>query len=162
MKINNILTALIVSIFILSSCTKDASETIPTRNQDGDYTYSSSSTYYSNNNAVEHESISDGELYTTTSSTIDIQLYPNLGYPFIIEGSNLQVHGDTTTFNISVQQISIQNKTFTVRGAGSINVGSLGNFDGYFTNSKIVFAYKSSNIETYEWVETRTEAIKKN
>lgn len=149
-------------LLFLSSCTKDTVETIPTRNLDGDYFYTSNSTYYSSNNTIDREIISQGGIYVYSNSSISIEVYPNIGYSFTIEGSNLQNHGDTTTFTISMQQIIIYDEIFNLTGTNSVDLDSLGEFDGYFTNNKIVFAYKSYNAKNYEWVETKTEADKRN
>jgi len=159
---------IIVLAFIVTSCSTGEIDIVPTNPQQGDYFYTSTSNYYLGNGTKEKEAVSQGSMSVNNSgSGILLYITPNLGYSYIITINNLEVHGDTTTFRISMQQIQIQSNssdlnTFNLTGTNSIPVGNLGNYDGYFTNEKFVFAFKSTNITSYDWVHTTTEATKRN
>jgi len=162
-----ILLSLVIGVLLVSSCTSNKSDgMIPENNPSGDYLYVSSSKYYSSNDDLEYEGSSDGYMYVnwySGNSTIDIDITPNIGYTYSIQGSNLEQHGDTTTFRISAQTITIGNSQFNVRGTNGVAVPNLGNYDGYYVqDKKIVYAFKSSNIENYESTETSTEGTKRN
>ena len=151
----------------MSSCSKkDSDAPIPDNDPTGDYLYSSQSKSYSADGELEHDGISEGAMYVswyTGSTTMSIQISPNIGYSYTIKGSNLEVHGDTTTFRISSQVVKINETSFNLRGNNDINVPGIGKYDGYFVkNKKIIYAFKSSNIEDYETTETRTEGYYRN
>ncbi len=164
-----VLLSLVFIAALLSSCQKSYSDNeIPTNdnNPSGDYLYSSNSKYYSGEDQIEYEGLSKGNMHvnwTSGNTTMSIQITPNIGYSYSILASNLENHGDTTTFRISAQTVTIQNETFNLRGTNAIDVPNIGKYDGYFIqNKQIVYAYKSSNIENYEFTETTTEGNKRN
>jgi len=162
-----ILFSLVLTLVTISSCSKKYSDSpIPSNDPTGDYIYTSSSKYYSSELIVEHEGISDGSMYVqwySGSTSIDIEITPNIGYSYNIRGTNLQTHGDTTTFRISSQIVNINDQEFNLRGTNSINVPNIGKYDGYYIkDSLIIYAFRSSNIENYETTETTTEGTKRN
>ena len=163
----NILFSLIFALITISSCSiKDSDAPIPINDPSGDYLYISNSKYFSSEGKIEHEGASDGSMYVqwySGNTNIDIQITPNIGYSYNIRGTNLQTHGDTTTFRISTQTVSINDQKFNLRGTNGIDVPNLGNYDGYYIkDSLIIYAFKSSNIENYESTETYTEGTKRN
>jgi len=159
--------AAVTLLFIASSCTKSGyDDQPPINNPSGDYSYTSTSKYYSNINKLEYEGISLGNLYVNWyeyDDNVFIAVTPNIGYSYTIKADNLTAHGDTTTFRINSQVIYLNESQFNLRGTNSITVGDLGNFDGYFIKDKqIEYAFRSSNIESYEITETSTIGTKRN
>ena len=161
----------VVIVFLFNSCNwYDVSEEVPKNNPTGDYLYSSNSTYYSSTDKVEYEGTNQGSLLIDNyTSYLYIYITPNIGYSFEIQASNLDYKPEAklTTFRISTQQIYLKDKTFNLGGANGIEVldtlgNVIGNYDGYFTADSVVFAYKSTNIENFEWTETITTAVTRN
>lgn len=159
---------IIVLAFIVTSCSSGEVDLVPTNPPQGDYFYTSTSDYYLGNGTMDKEATSQGSMRLDQNGSYTVlNITPNLGYSYSISISNLVNHGDTTTFRISMQQIQIYGAnydqiTFNVTGTNSIPVANLGNYDGYYTNNKFVFAFKSTNIQTYDWVHTTTEATRRN
>lgn len=149
-------------ILLIASCDKGDSEDIPTSEIMGDYLYSSSSAYYDAMGLEKIKATSDGSLFIIQFTEMSIEITPSIGYAFTFKATDIVNHGDTTTFRIRKQQISVNNNVFNLEGNNSVEVGSMGYYDGYYTDKKIVFAYRSINIETFDYAITRTEAIKRN
>jgi|GEM_PF-6290891 hypothetical protein len=160
MKTKILISIIFAFSLVITSCTKSSSEYVPTTaNVDGSYIYNSTSTYYNTLNEEDFKGASSGflDIYSAT-----LTITPNIGWGYTLQISNLVYHGDTITFSIPMQQITVNNNTFNVTGNNNIPVGNYGSFDGFYTSNKIYFAYKSSNVETFEWVETESEGTKKN
>ncbi len=152
----------IVFGLLIMSCDKGDSVDIPTSEVLGDYLYSSSSAYYDAMGLEKTKATSDGSLFIIQFTEMSIEVTPSIGYAYTFKATDIVNHGDTTTFRIRKQQISVNNIIFNLEGNNSIDVGSIGYYDGYYTDKKIVFAYRSINIENLDYAITRTDAIKRN
>lgn len=161
-KINIIITLSLLILLTIASCGKDGEE-LPTNDPTGNYLYESNSVYYHADGSIERKTNSNGSLaIENKDSKLFIEVTPSIGYTFTITANNLQTHGDTTTFSIYRQQIELKDNNYNVQGVNGVDVGNLGKYDGYFTDKVFVFDYRSVNIESLEWVETRTDALKRN
>ncbi len=162
--------SIILALLFVSCDQGDISEEVPKNNPTGDYLYTSNSIYYSSTDKVEYEGINQGSLLVDNyTSYMYIYITPNIGYSFEIQASNLDYKPEAklTTFRISTQQLYLKDKVFNLGGTNGIPVfdtleNSIGDFDGYFTADSIVFAYKSANVENFEWTETLTKAVARN
>jgi len=72
-----------------------------------------------------------------------------------------------TTFTIGTQQEYVSDYDFTIIGTNGISLYDsdstlIGAFDGYMTDTKVYFEYKSTNLDDQTWVTTKIEATKRN
>jgi len=161
--------ALVIMIGLLTSCDKgDELAPLPKNDPSGDYFYTGESDYYNSDGNLDFNGTTAGSLsivVSLNSQTISISILPNVGYSYIIHGSNLEAHGDTTTFRIVRQQVTIGSsylQTFNLEGTNGIKVGNLGYYDGFFTSNSIQLHYRSINIESLDFVKTLLVAKKRN
>jgi hypothetical protein len=160
---------LVIIIGLFTSCDKGGElAPLPSNDPSGDYFYKGESNYYNSDGSLDFNGTTAGSLSTIlnlNSKSISISILPNIGYSYIIQGSNLEVHGDTTTFRIVRQQITIgssYNQTFNLEGTNGIKVGNLGYYDGFFTSKEIQLHYRSINIESLDYVKSHLVAKKRN
>jgi len=148
----------------MSSCTKNSDAPIDENNPSGDYEYTSNSRYYTDGNEDPLEYSSDGLMYVSwylESTSINITVNPFIGYSYELKGTNLDCHGDTTTFRLSYQIVYISDQEYKIIGKKDVDVPNIGTYDGYYIqDKKIVYSFKSTNTESYETTETRTEGRK--
>jgi hypothetical protein len=166
MKIYTYITLFVTVIVLLGSCsTKDSDVPITENDPSGDYSYTSYSKYYTDNGEMT-EATSDGLMYVSwyqESTSITITVNPYIGFSYYIKGSDLESHGDTTTFKINYQVINVDGTDFKISGNKGVDVPNLGKYDGYYVNGKkIVYSFKSSNLDSYENTETYTEGKRIN
>ncbi|MCK5857293.1 MAG: hypothetical protein KAG64_07380 [Bacteroidales bacterium] len=163
---NITLFAFIILLAISSSCGKDDdSDLIPKNDPTGDYLYSGQSQYFNSDGTLDFKGETSGSIYANidiVGSNISIQILPSIGYQYNIRCTNLEHHGDTTTFRISRQQVTLLEETFSIEGTNNIQVGGYGLYDGYYTSKKIFFQYRSINSTTYDYSKTFIEATKRN
>jgi len=166
MKATIKILSLFVLALIVSSCGKgEEMETLPENGISGDYLYESSSKYYDSDGQFDRDITSSGSIFlkvNITNSSINLEVKPKYGYIYNVECNNLQHHGDTTTFRISRQEISIDDQLFSVEGTNGIDVGSLGMYDGYYAGDKVYLQYRSINTTTFDVAKTSIEAVKRN
>ena len=141
-------------------CAKE--EPVPEFIPQGDFVYESHSDYTDNNDPMDY-TISFGELDLVLEYNRAIfKMTPNSGFPFSIIAINLKTQGDTTTFDIYHQTITIHDEQFDIYGTENIQCGSFGKFDGFFTENSVVFEYKSmKKYGSYASI-TKTVATKKD
>ena len=157
---------LFVIIISMNSCTKNSDYPIEENDPSGDYTYTSYSKYNVDSDDESISATSDGFMFVSwynqnTSSNIDITVNPDFGYSYYLRASTIDTHGDTTTFRINSQVINVNGDDYKIVGNKGVYVPYLGEYDGYFIqDKKIVYSFKSTNIENYEITETYTEGVK--
>ena len=155
-----------IIIGIFSSCDKgDELAPIPENNPTGNYNYTGHSKYFHSTGTLDYQTDISGSAniqYGQTGNTIDIYVIPMIGYEYQIKGTNLKQHGDTTTFSIGRQQVTILARTFTFEGTNGVSVGNLGNYDGYFTTKSFHLQYHSVNLGDLTTTDTYIDAIKRN
>ena len=141
-------------------CAKE--EPVPEFNPQGDFVYESHSDYTDNNDPMDYI-ISFGELDLILDYNKAIfEITPNSGFPFSIIAINLKTQGDTTTFDIYRQRVTVHDKQFDIYGTENIQCGSFGKFDGFFTDNDVVFEYKSIKSSGSFSSITKTVATKKD
>lgn len=168
MKIYSFLSIAFILIISFNSCTnsKESDAPLIANDPSGDYSYVSNSKYFTDNNDNPITRTSDGLMYVTwnyESTNINITVNPSVGYSYYLTGTIKETHGDTTAFNIDYQIIYMNGTDYKITGNSDVDVPNIGTYDGYYIqDKKIVYSFKSTNTESYETTETKTEGIKKN
>ena len=164
MKSSIIIFTLVTFVIMISSCTKrDDMETLPKNSINGDYLYESNSKYYKSDGQFDTEITSNGSIFMKlNSSVLYIEVRPSIGYIYQVHCNNIQHHGDTTTFRINRQEISIGDQLFSLQGSNELSVGSFGYHDGYYTGKKVYFKYRSLNTSSLDIAKTYIVATKRN
>jgi len=158
------LFTLITFVITISSCGKgNEMEALPENSANGDYLYESHSKYYHSDGQFDTEITSNGSIYLKSSnSMLFIDIRPSIGYTYQLQCNNVQHHGDTTTFRITQQEISMGEQLFSLEGTNDLSVGSFGMHDGYYTGKKVYFKYRSINKLSLEIAKTSIIATKRN
>jgi len=149
----------------MDSCTKSSDNPIE-NNPSGDYAYTSKSKYNVDNDEEPINATSKGSMVVSwysqnVSSDINITVNPDFGYSYYLSASTIETHGDTTSFRINSQIINVNGEDYKIIGNKGVFIPYLGEYDGYFIqDKKIVYSFKSTNIENYEITETYTEGVK--
>jgi len=158
---------MILSIFsIISSCDSEGEDLEPIPdNPTGSYNYTGHSEYFYPSGALDYETAISGSAnlqFIASGNSILISIIPMIGYEYQVQGTNLKNHGDTTTFTIARQQVNIRDRTFTFEGTNSVDVGSLGRYDGFFTSKSFQLQYHSVDIGSLNTTDTYIDATKRN
>jgi len=166
MKTTIKILSLLFITFIISSCDKgEEMKTLPKNSINGDFLYQSSSKYYKSDGQFDRTVKSSGSIFikaNSSNSLINLEIKPIYGYIYNIKCTNIQQHGDTTTFSISRQEVHIDDQSFSVEGTKGINVGRFGMHDGYYISNKVYLQYRSINTTSFALTKTYIEATKGN
>ena len=152
----------IISI-VLVSCSKKEGDDLPINDPTGSYFYESNSTYYTPQQKIKFVGSAEGGVSVIdTIEGFNIEITPYFGYQYSIKANNLKIFGDITVFSIPTQQLNLENNSYNLFGTNDVNIPNTGFYDGYITSDSLILKYRSNNTKTFEYVETKIMARKKN
>ena len=150
----------IISIALVS-CSKEGRE-LPINNPNGNYFYTSNSTYYTPLQKIKFVGSAEGGIaIRNIDKGLSINVTPYFGYQYDIIANNLKVYGDTTTFIIPTQKIYLEGSDYNLLSTNNVE-GPVGKCGGYITSDTLILGYRSNNISTLEYVNTKIGAKKNN